>query len=227
MLDRIFQLIVQYQRHLVQLSLLRFSVARSSVWYCGNFVAQPRLQIHNTLTSVRLIYYFLLYVSVNRVTKQKTAAATTDAGISCSHQPLYFSANSSVNCANCFLMKEQLHSGLLELEYARTIISLLRDDFNKANNASEATVIPKQYLPGESSGCEQAGDKWIPVVHCLNKKKKTPTVTSSKTDQPYISSNRFTPLTNLNESQADDSSPTSNCKRSLTTNYVKKNHYST
>jgi hypothetical protein len=46
---------------------------------------------------------------------------------------------------------------------------------------------------------EQASDKWIPIVHNFNKKTKTPTVTSLKTEKPIMSSNRFTPLTNLNE----------------------------
>jgi hypothetical protein len=81
--------------------------------------------------------------------------------------------------------KEQLHSVLLELKSARTIISLLQDDINKAN-APQATNIPKSSLSHESSGYEQAGDKWIPVVHSLNKNKKTPTATTRNTEQPYV-----------------------------------------
>jgi hypothetical protein len=68
-------------------------------------------------------------------------------------------------------VKEKLHSALLELKSARTIISLLRDDINKAN-APEATNIPKPSLPCESSGYEQTGDKWIPVMHSFKKKKR-------------------------------------------------------
>jgi hypothetical protein len=49
-------------------SRLVLTAARSSVWYCGNFFTHPRLQNHNTLTSVRSIYYFLLHVSINRMT---------------------------------------------------------------------------------------------------------------------------------------------------------------
>ena len=73
-------------------------------------------------------------------------------------------------------------------------------------------------VPCESSGYEQANDQWIRVVHCSNKKKKMPTVTSMKTDQSSIYSNRFSPLTNLNENQAYDISPTSDYERSSSLN---------
>ena len=46
-----------------------------------------------------------------------------------------------------------------------------------------------------------AGGKWIPVVHSFNKKKKMPTVSARATEQSYMSSNRFTPLTNLSENK--------------------------
>jgi hypothetical protein len=138
------------------------------------------------------------------------AAAAMDAIIFSDIQPQCLSAESNVSCANCILVKEQLHTALLELKSARTIISLLRDDINKAT-APDASSIPKPSprlydlwpsLSCESSVCEQAGDKWIPVVHNFThthtQKVKTPTVTSIKTDQPIMSSNRFTPLSNLN-----------------------------
>jgi len=78
-----------------------------------------------------------------------------------------------VNCANCILMKEQLHSAQLELKSAKTIISFLREDINKAT-ASEATNLLKPSLLFGSSGYEQAGSKWISVVHNFSKRKKTP-----------------------------------------------------
>jgi hypothetical protein len=68
-------------------------------------------------------------------------------------------------------VKEKLHSALLELKSARTIIYLFRDDINKTN-APEATNFPKLSPPCELSGYEQAGDKWIPVVHTVSKKRR-------------------------------------------------------
>ena len=100
-------------------------------------------------------------------------AGAIDAIISSDNQPQCFSAESSVNCANCILMKEQLHSAQLELKSAKTIISFLREDINKAT-ASEATNLLKPSLLFGSSGYEQAGSKWISVVHNFSKRKKTP-----------------------------------------------------
>jgi len=68
-----------------------------------------------------------------------------------------------------------------------------------------------------------AGGKWIPAVHSFNKKKKTPTVSAMATEQSYMSSNRFTPVTNLNENQTVEINPRSNCEWSSATNSIKKN----
>jgi hypothetical protein len=149
------------------------------------------------------------------------AAVSMDAMIYSNNQPQCFSAESNVNCANCILVKEQLPSALLELKCARTIISLLRDDINKGN-APETTKFPKPSPPCELSGYEQAGDKWIPVVRSCNKNKQPPTVTSMTTVQSHMSSNRFTPLTSLNESHADEVSLTCNCAWSSSTNSMKR-----
>jgi hypothetical protein len=80
----------------------------------------------------------------------------------------------------------------------------------------DASSIPKPSLACESSVYEQAGDKWIPVVHNFNKKMKTPTVTSMKTE-PIMSSDRFTPLTNLNENLTDEIRLTCNSEWSSST----------
>jgi hypothetical protein len=114
------------------------------------------------------------------------ATSTTDGIISSANQPQFFSAEHIVNCPNCILVQEQMHYVPLQLESARTIIYLLREGFNKAIT-SEATNIPMESVPCESSGYEQASDQWIPVVHCSNKEKKMPMVTSMKTDQSFIS----------------------------------------
>ena len=107
-----------------------------------------------------------------------------------------FSADSSENCINCVLMKDQLQSAILELKTANTIISLLREDINKAT-AREATNLPKPSLPGGSSKHEGTNVGWIPVVHNSSKGKKTPMApsrTTEKSYKSYRSSNRFTPL---------------------------------
>jgi len=67
-----------------------------------------------------------------------------------------------------------------------------------------------------------AGGKWIPVVYSFNKKKKTPTISAMATEQSYTSSNRFTPLTNLNENQTVEINPMSNCEWPSATNSTKK-----
>ena len=131
------------------------------------------------------------------------STAAMDARTLSENQPQWLSAESNVSCANCILVKEQLHSILLELESARTISALLQDDIKNAT-APDASRIPKPSPAYESSVYEQAGDEWIPVVHNTNKKTKTPAVTSTKTEQPIMSSNRFAPLTNLNENLTDE-----------------------
>jgi len=108
------------------------------------------------------------------------------------NQPQCFSAETSVNCANYILMKEQLHSAVLELQSAKTIISL-REDINKAK-ASETTNFSKPSFLHGSSGYEHAGSKLIPVVHSSTKRKKTPTVTSMTTEHYYRFLDRFTPF---------------------------------
>jgi hypothetical protein len=74
------------------------------------------------------------------------AAAAVDGFIYHDIQTQCFSANFSVNCANCISMREQLQSALFELKTANTIIFLLREDVNKAA-ALEATNLPKPPLP--------------------------------------------------------------------------------
>jgi hypothetical protein len=81
------------------------------------------------------------------------AAAGIDGVFTSDNQPQCFSAATNVNCANCILMKEQLHSALLELQSAKTIIFLLREDINK-ETAPEATNLSKLSLLQGSSGYE-------------------------------------------------------------------------
>jgi hypothetical protein len=110
------------------------------------------------------------------------AAAAIDTVISSDNQPQCFSGESSVNCTNCILVKEQLHYALLELKSAKTIISLLCEDINKAM-APEATNLLKMSVLCGASGYEQAGSKWISVVHSFSKRKKMRMVTSVTSEQ--------------------------------------------
>jgi len=121
------------------------------------------------------------------------AAAGIDGIFTSDNQLQCFSVETSVNCASCILMKEQLHSALLELQSAKTIISLLREDIKKAT-ATETTNSLKPSLLHGSSGYEHAGRKLIPVVHSSTKRKETPTVTSMTSEHYYRSSDRFAPL---------------------------------
>jgi hypothetical protein len=105
-------------------------------------------------------------------------------------------------------MKEQLHSAVLKFKSAKTIISLLHENINKAT-APEAVNLAKPSLLCGLNEYEKAGSKWIPVAHSFSKMNKSPTVTSVTTEQSYISLNHFTPLTNLNENQAHEVHPTS------------------
>jgi hypothetical protein len=131
--------------------------------------------------------------TVETIKITQMAEAFIDGIFTSDNQPQCFSAETNVNCANCILMKGQLHSALLELQTAETIISLLREDIKKAT-APEATNLSKMSLLHGSSGYEQAGSKLIPVVNSFSKREKTPTVTSMITEHSYRSSDRFTPL---------------------------------
>jgi hypothetical protein len=61
----------------------------------------------------------------------KMAAATMDVIIASDNQSQCISPETNVNCANCALVKEQLHLAVLELNSVKTIISLLQDDITK------------------------------------------------------------------------------------------------
>jgi hypothetical protein len=51
------------------------------------------------------------------------AAAAMDALISIDNQLQCFTAESSVDCANCIIVKEQLHYALLEIKSATKFMS--------------------------------------------------------------------------------------------------------
>jgi len=67
------------------------------------------------------------------------------------------------------------------------------------------------------------GGKWIAVVHSFSKKKKMPTVSAMTNELSYMSSNCFTPLTNLSENQIVEINLMGNSERSSAKNSIKKN----
>jgi hypothetical protein len=137
------------------------------------------------------------------------AAAAVDSIIYPAIQTQCFSADFSVICANCVSIKEQLQSALLELKTANTIISLLREDINKATT-HEVTNLLKPSFPCGLSKHKRINVGWIPVAHNSSKGKKTPMVSSMTAEKFCRSSNPFTPLANLPENQPDEVHPTSN-----------------
>jgi hypothetical protein len=140
------------------------------------------------------------------------AAASVDGFIYQDTQTQCFSADFSVNCANCISVREQLQCALLELKTANTItISLLREDVNKAA-VPEATNLPKPSLPYGSSRHERNNAGWIPVPHNSSKGKKTPMASLRTTEKPCRSSNRVTLLANLPDNQPYEVHPLSNHK---------------
>jgi hypothetical protein len=169
-----------------------------------------------------LAEYWELFSVKTVIYYDEMAAAAMDAAVSIDNQPQCCSAESSVDCENCIIVKEQLHSALLYLKTAEKIIF-----FYLVRTLTKS--MPPKVLNSRSRLClmnrvhmNLTGGKWIPVVHSFNKKKKTPTVSAMANEQSYMSSNRFTPLTNLNENQADEVNLMSNCEWSSATNSMKK-----
>jgi hypothetical protein len=58
----------------------------------------------------------------------KVAEAVSASAFSSENQPSFSSEETNINCPNCFILKEQHQLALRELESAKTIISLLRND---------------------------------------------------------------------------------------------------
>jgi len=127
-------------------------------------------------------------------------------------------------CKKCNEYETQLKEALDELISIRKINELFQKElFTYATPKSTWGIEPdsngNDVQPFESKSSKMsysevaaAGGKWIPVVHSFNKKKKTPTVSAMATELSYLSSNRFTPLTNLSENQTVKINPRTNCE---------------
>ena len=116
-------------------------------------------------------------------------------------------------CKKCLEYETQLKEALDELISIRMINELVQKELltyatSKSTwgiepNSNDNDVHPFEKGPSRHSSkmsyseVAAAGGKLIAVVHSFNKKKKMPTVSARATGQSCVSSNRFTPLTNL------------------------------
>jgi hypothetical protein len=122
-----------------------------------------------------------------------------------------------LNCANCALMQEQLHSMLLELKSAETIISLLREDVknNALGSPADRQCIAPSCVTSEcvTSESGKTNEKWTSVVCKNNKVKVTCDTNKDKVHHHLVSTNRFAPLATLPENQEEVIEHESSCKR--------------
>jgi hypothetical protein len=149
------------------------------------------------------------------------AEAVSDSAFSSDKQPRFGSEVINVNCSSCFILKEQLQLTLQELESAKTIISLLRDD-NTLISAPLATDNPMPDLNSNANILNHDDTNWIPAKHKVNKKKIPSSYNSTwKPKLSNISSNRFSPLDNLKVSQEDEVITVNNSENILTSSTTK------
>lgn len=115
-------------------------------------------------------------------------------------------------------MKEQLQLALQELESAKTIISLLRDD-----NLISAPLATDNPMPDLNSNANilDHDTNWIPPKHKVNKKKPSSYNSTWKPKQSTLSSNRFSALDNLKVNQEDEVITVNNSENIFTSSTTK------
>jgi len=124
---------------------------------------------------------------------------------------------SDLKCVNCAAMQKQLHSVLLELKSAETIISLLRED--RKNNTPDVSAVRQCTTPlcvtseGVTCESEQHSEKWTTVVSKNNKVKVTCDSNIANVKHHLVFNNKFAPLLAVPENQDEMIDYTSNCKR--------------
>jgi hypothetical protein len=132
------------------------------------------------------------------------AEAVSDLAFSSDNQPSLRSEETNINCPNCFILEEQLQLALQELESAKTIIFLLRDDNISTSVHSLADNPMLSVINAYSHNL--VNTNWIPAMHKVNQKKISPYTTAWKVELTTISTNCFSPLDNLKVNQDDDTS---------------------
>ena len=126
----------------------------------------------------------------------------------------------NVNCSNCFILKEQLQLALQELESAKTIISLLRDDKNFISTPL-ATDNPMPDLNSNANILDHDDTNGIPAKHKVNKKKIPSSYNSTWKPKLSTLSNQFSPLDNLEVNQEDEVIAVNNSENILTSSTMK------
>ena len=127
-------------------------------------------------------------------------------------QLLCSSSQDTLFCVKCSLLEQQLQFTLTELKSAQAIIALLREDIRHANLSSnmEMTSSPQ---PMELTGVNQDNQKWITVSYNNSHNINNHDSELVNVKNPYLTSNRFAPLINLNEDQQAD--PSTKCNTNL------------
>jgi hypothetical protein len=112
------------------------------------------------------------------------------------------------SCPNCFVLKEQLEIATEELQSARTIISLLKEDIN---STCDFPVRDNLQHHQASADIQSATDlNWTAVTCRANMKKVLTPNNICKTDLQIASSNRFSSQDNLKVHQRKYESHTVN-----------------
>ena len=125
-------------------------------------------------------------------------------------KPQFSSDVTNLCCESCVIVKDQLLQVSQELKSARTIITLLQEDIIKLNAAASSNESkPSQHR--ESNTHDQVNRNWIPVLHNGSKKFNKPVVPATKLNRLLITlSNRFTPLSGVQESKVPSETITFN-----------------
>jgi len=127
-----------------------------------------------------------------------------------------------LKCENCALMQKQLHTVLLELKSAETIISLLREEGKSNYLGSPADRLCSVSLCATSEGVISASEhnreKWSTVVCRNNKMKVTCDTNITNVRNLLVSTNKFAPLMTVTENHEEITDHESNYIRSQPTN---------
>jgi hypothetical protein len=148
------------------------------------------------------------------------AETVSDSALSSDKLPPYMCEAININCSNCFILKEQLQLALQELESAKTIISLLRDD----NNLVSAPTSTDSLMPSVNSSLnvrDHDDMNWIPLRHKDHKKTKSSCNIAGKVEMSTLPSNRFSPLDNLKVNREGEVITVNNKVNRSTTRTVK------
>jgi hypothetical protein len=116
-------------------------------------------------------------------------------------------------------LKEHLQLALQELESAKTITSLIRDD-----NMTSAPTVTDSLIPGVTSSAnihDHDDMKWIPARQKVHKKTKSSYNIVWMAEMSAISTNHFSPLDNLKVNREDEVNTVNNSENISTSSTTK------